>query len=158
MRVYTRTMITTTCACTMSRRAARALTRVYDEALAASGLKVTQFSLLRTLQRTGDLHITGLARMTGLERSTLGRNLRLLEVAGLVSLSEGRDGRERLIVLTQAGSTAIAAAMPLWQRAQARVAGHLGEDRRQLLFSLLGEMAAIVPAPRGDDEGTARRR
>ncbi len=148
----------TTCACTMSRRAARALTRLYDEALAASGLKVTQFSLLRTLQRAGDLHITGLARMTGLERSTLGRNLRLLEAAGLVGLVDGRDGRERLIVLTEAGSHAVAAAMPLWQQAQGRVADHLGEDRRQLLFSMLDELAAIVPAPPGGNDGTARRR
>lgn len=142
-------MITTACACTKARRAARALTHLYDQALLPSGLKVTQFSLLRTLQRTGALHITGLATMTGLERSTLGRNLRLLEVAGFVELVDGRDARERRILLTSAGHDAIATAMPLWQQAQDRVAASLGEHRQRLLFSLLDELTALAAGPSG---------
>lgn len=140
-------MTTQPCACTLSRRAAQALTRLYDAALSPVGLKVTQYSLLRTLQRTGDLHISGLATVTGLDRSTLGRNLRLLEAAGLVRLTGGRDGRERKIVLTDAGVAAIDAALPLWQQAQDQVTAGLGEERRLLLFSLLAEVTAFVANP-----------
>ncbi|MCB1787001.1 MAG: MarR family transcriptional regulator, partial [Gammaproteobacteria bacterium] len=77
-------MLSTTCHCTRLRRAAHAVTRLYDEALAATGLTVTQFSLLRTISRLDEPYITTLAEATGLERSTLGRNLRPLEKAGLV--------------------------------------------------------------------------
>lgn len=125
---------------------------MYDEALLPSGLKVTQFSLLRTLQRTGELHISGLSALTGLERSTLGRNLRLLEAAGYVCLTGGRDGRERKIVLTDAGADAIAVAVPLWQRAQDRVAAGLGDGRQRLLFSLLDELTTVASEqPRADE-------
>ena len=41
----------TPCACSTLRRAARAVTAVYDAALAPSGLRITQFSILRKLAR-----------------------------------------------------------------------------------------------------------
>lgn len=138
------TMMRSSCACTISRQAARALTRLYDATMAPTGLRVTQFSLLRTLQRAGELHISGLSAMTGLDRSTLGRNLRLLEAAGYVRIAGGRDGRERNVGLTDSGIAAIAAALPYWQQAQDQIAATFGEDRQQLLFSLLAELTAIA--------------
>ncbi len=114
------------CACVTLRRATRALTAAYDAALAPSGLRITQFSVLRTLARLGPLAVTRLAAEAALERSTMGRNLDPLERRGLVRIGVGEsDGRERVAALTPAGEAAIAAALPAWQAVQERVAGLL---------------------------------
>ena len=141
-------MIDTSCGCTKVRRAARALTQMYDEAVAPAGVKITQFSLLRSLQRVGDVHISGLAAATGLERSTLGRNIRLLEKAGLVRLIGGGDARERKIVLTRGGEDTLAAATPLWLGVQSRLADGLGEARLDALFALLDELSRMADGRR----------
>lgn len=88
-------MLPTSCLCTQLRRASRGVTRRYDDALAAVGLGAAQFSLLRHVQRLGQPSISLLADAMGLDRSTLGRNLRVLEEQGLVQLGEGRDLRAR---------------------------------------------------------------
>jgi DNA-binding MarR family transcriptional regulator len=111
------------CACSTLRRATRAVTAAYDRALAPAGLRVTQFSVLRTLARKGPLTVTGLAAETALDRSTMGRNLNPLERDGLVKLEVGeRDHRERVVHLTAAGQAAIDAALPYWRDAQQAVA------------------------------------
>lgn len=121
---YTRVMaIESPCACAALRRATRAVTAAYDAALKPAGLRVTQFSVLRTLARLGPLPVTRLAAEAALDRSTMGRNLGPLERRGLVRMDVGaRDQRERVAHLTDAGSAAIEAAMPYWREVQARVA------------------------------------
>ncbi|MDH3474180.1 MAG: MarR family transcriptional regulator, partial [Rhodospirillales bacterium] len=66
----------------MLRRTARRLTQAYDQALRPSGLRLTQFSVLANLTRSGGLSITDLAELLAMERTTLTRNLRPLERAG----------------------------------------------------------------------------
>lgn len=126
MRAYTRIMLEVACHCTNARRAARSLTERYDAALAPSGLKVTQFSLLWLTRRLGRPTISALAEATGLDRSTLGRNLRVLERAGHVRLGPGRDERTRVVEITAAGAAAVAAAQPLWERTQAAIIAEVG--------------------------------
>jgi len=113
----------TPCACTTLRRAARAVTASYDAALAPSGLRITQFSILRRLARLGPLAITRLATEAALDRSTMGRNLNPLERRGLVRIEVGDvDQRERIAYLTAAGEAAMKAALPYWRKAQKRIA------------------------------------
>src|SRR5262249_16201809 len=71
--------LVTPCACAPLRRAARAVTAAYDAALAPSGLRITQFGILRRLARLGPLPVTRLAAESALERSTMGRNVNPLE-------------------------------------------------------------------------------
>jgi DNA-binding MarR family transcriptional regulator len=102
------------CACTTLRRAARAVTAAYDAALAPSGLRITQFSILRRLARLGPLPVTRLAAEAALDRSTMGRNLNPLERRGLVRIEVGNvDQREHVAHLTAAGEAAIEAARRL---------------------------------------------
>lgn len=122
-------MLPTQCLCTKLRRAARSVSRFYDEALADTGLKVAQFSLLRHLQRLDRPSISELAEAMGLDRSTLGRNLRVLEGDGLLRLTGGEDQRNRLVELTPAGLDALERGTPAWEDAQRRLAGRLGEER-----------------------------
>jgi DNA-binding MarR family transcriptional regulator len=122
-----------TCLCANVRRAALALTSVYDEALAAHGLKVTQFSLLCAVERHGEANLTELAGATGLDRSTLGRNLRVLAEAGLVSLSPGEDQRDRVVALTARGRTRVRAAARAWAAVQEDLSRTLGADAERLV-------------------------
>ena len=134
-------MLPTSCLCTQLRRASRGVTRLYDDALAAVGLGVAQFSLLRHVQRLGQPSISVLADAMGLDRSTLGRNLRVLEQQRLLQLGEGRDLRAREVRLTEAGLQCIDQALPLWEQAQRELNAQLGEERRAELMQLLEDLA-----------------
>lgn len=97
--------------------------------MAASGLKVTQFSLLRAIERNEPVTITALADDMELDRTTLARNLAPLERERLLTRSAGRDQRVTEVRLTPAGRMAIVRALPLWEAAQALVKQHLGAQR-----------------------------
>ena len=134
-------MLTSECICTHLRRAARGVSRHYDEALVGFGINVAQFSLMRHLQRLDRPSITVLAESMGLERSTLGRNLRVLEAEGLVALADGDDQRNRVVLLTEAGAQRLQAAYPAWEQAQQLLVARLGEEQRDELVRLLGRLA-----------------
>jgi DNA-binding MarR family transcriptional regulator len=126
-------MLSVECLCILARRSARSLTDIYDRALEPSGLKVTQFSLLRAIDRLEKPSLTDMAEATGLDRSTLGRNLRVLEKDGLVSLSQGKDERTRVPVLTADAKRALRIAQPLWEETQKTIASTLPHDSKQHL-------------------------
>ncbi len=134
------------CLCSNARRAALALTSLYDEALAPHGLKVTQFSLLHAVKRRERPNLSELSGATGLDRSTLGRNLRVLEAQGLVALSPGDDQRDRVVQLTGAGAATLRAATKAWLRLQERVGAALGDDAGRLL-DLTRRVAALARDP-----------
>jgi DNA-binding MarR family transcriptional regulator len=137
------------CTCSRLRRAARAVTQLYDDALEPVGLRVTQLSLLRTLQRQGTLRIGDLAARTLLDRTALSRNLEPLAEKKLVTITAGRDARTREVTLTRQGIAAIAAAAPYWDRVQREVARHVGGDRLDNLYAVLLDMEALHPASTG---------
>lgn len=131
------------CLCSTLRRMTRAVTAHYDEALRVSGLRITQFAILRTLKRVGPVAVTRLAAEVAIDRSTMGRNLDPLERRGLVLLTvSDTDQRARTVHLTKAGEAAIEAALPFWHAAQEEMtvrlpaaalldlANHLGTSRR----------------------------
>lgn len=136
-------MIEVECYCTHARRAAGQLTVFYDEALAQAGLRVTQFSLMRAVMRLAQPTIGGLAEATGLDRSTLGRNLRVLQRQGLLLLGPGADERTRVVTMTAAGEAAIDAAMPHWLRAQARIEAVLGRESEARLKRLVDDLRQL---------------
>lgn len=126
-------MDTVDCFCTNTRRAALALTALYDQVLAPHELKITQFSLLRAVERRGASNLTELSEATGLDRSTIGRNLRLLESAGLVVLAAGADQRDQMAELTQQGRRRVRAADGAWRRAQKTIEAAMGADSNRLI-------------------------
>ncbi len=131
------TDVGTSCLCIDLRSAAQRLTRVYDEAMAPSGISVTQFSLLHRIQTLEAPTLGRLAEATGLDRSTLGRNLRVLERQGLVRLAAGDDARTRTARLTKRGARVFAAAAPLWYQVQKQLVERIGSDGRSQLDTLL---------------------
>jgi DNA-binding MarR family transcriptional regulator len=121
------------CLCTSLRQAALAATQIYDRALAPSGLKITMFRLLRRISDAGAPTISELARIVELDRSTLGRNLRVLERLGLVRLDGGTDERSKVVSLTRKGKAAFEKALPLWAEAQAAMKSTLGREKDAVL-------------------------
>lgn len=137
-------MTKTLCACVRVRRAARAVTDLYDRALEGTGLKITQFSVLRTISRMEGASISELAEELALDRSTLGRNLIPLTRQGLVRLSDGADLRQRTASLTPKARKVIEASLPAWEGAQAKVTQAIGERGVSQLFKLLEELEKMA--------------
>ena len=137
------------CACGRLRRATRALTQLYDDLMAPSGLRVTQFSLLRTLARTRTSRVSDLAQALLLDRTALSRTLDPLLERKLVTVAHGRDARTREVSLTASGERALRTATPHWKRAQERVADKLGATKLETLIGMLGEIEALHPDPGG---------
>lgn len=108
------------CLCMHVRRAARALARRYDEALRPAGLTNGQFSLMMSLNRPAPPAMGDVAALLAMDRATLTANLKPLERRGLVAMTvDSADKRSRRLSLTKAGRNVLAAAVPIWKRAQA---------------------------------------
>jgi len=131
------------CVCGRLRRASRALTRLYDEALAPAGLTVTQFSVMGTLSRLERPTLVGLADVTAHEKSALWRILRPLVAQGLVVSAARAGERGQRLSLTEAGTARLSEALPHWRAAQARVSDTLG-TREAALLTLLSEVETHV--------------
>ena len=125
------------CACFNVRKAARAITRFYDAVFQPSGILATQFAVLTVAQRQGELPITETADRLGLDRTTLTRNLKVLESRGLIVVGPGKDGRTKSIKLTTAGRDALMKALPYWRKAQQMVVDDLGPARFKTLLKEL---------------------
>lgn len=134
---------TAPCICFRVRRASRALTRLYDDALAPAGLTVTQFSILRNSQRLGGPTVSELADHTGHERTALWRTLQPLVRDGLIELAPGVEKPAHRIRVTAAGEAAVKRAEPLWEESQGKVEGVLGEVKQRQLVALLKEVESL---------------
>ena len=122
------------CAGWNSRLAARRITQFLDRQVAACGLTAAQLGLMAQIAVAADDTLAGLARRIGLEQSTLSRNLRTLEAAALIEIAMVEsDLRRRAVWLTETGARRLEAAIPIWRKAQARLAKHLSPDRARRL-------------------------
>ena len=125
------------CFCLASRQAARKITRLYDSYMQGSGVRATQFTILSQLMLRGEMPIGKLAGFLGMERTTLSRNLTLLEGKNWISISAGEDPRARMISITAQGRTLVRRGFPYWSKAQAHIGKLLGADG-QAALKLLG--------------------
>ena len=133
------------CNCFAVRAAARHITQVYDQVLAPTGLRTTQFSILAKLKRLGPLTINMLARDMVMDRTTLGRNILPLERDGLIRVeATASDRRAKELHLTKAGEKRLQAARKGWAAAQARFETTFGPQRAAELRQMLGVLRASV--------------
>ena len=129
------------CHCQALRRAARRISDMYDEMLAPTGLRATQFAILATLGASPSLNVNELADKLGLDRTTTGKNLRPLERDGLVAVTvSDADRRSRVIALTTTGRKTLSAAVPLWAQAQALYESRNGQRKTRTLRAELGDL------------------
>jgi DNA-binding MarR family transcriptional regulator len=132
------------CSCLALRQAARAVSRLYDQHLAASGLRTTQYSILARLGR-GPRTINQLAAELVTDRTTLGRNLLPLERDGLIRVRENaRDARSRDLEVTGKGAGRLRAARAGWLAAQKDFDAAFGGENAAKLRALLKSVVASM--------------
>lgn len=128
LRTDARTLVESCAGCN-SRLAARRITQFLDRELADLDLSVAQLGLMAQIAVIADDTLGALAVRTGLEQSTLSRNLRTLEGEGLVEIAVVEtDQRRRTVWLTEAGARRLEAAIPIWRRAHAALAKRLSPN------------------------------
>lgn len=132
------------CACANLRRAARAVSRLYSHELRSQRIEITQFTILMTLERTGEISQGKLGQLLGLDSTTLTRMLALLRKRGWIREKEGDDRRFRIIELTTFGRTKLQQGLPHWKRAQNRLQGLLGEETMNRLGGLLAQITTAT--------------
>jgi DNA-binding MarR family transcriptional regulator len=129
------------CLCMASRQAARAITGIFDRHLRPYQVRGPQFTILANLVLRGPTMLGELARLLMLERTSLTRNLAILEKRGWVeSRPDATDARARIISVTEAGRALIKSAYPAWRQAQDEVTGMVGEQGSAALRSLANAM------------------
>jgi len=141
------TNFATSCACFNMRKAARAVTNLYDMVLQPTKLRSTQATLLMAIDLAGTPTISGLAAHMLMDRTTIARDLKPLEEQGLVRIAPGGDRRTRQMHMTEAGRAKLREVIPLWEEAQARIiATGLGHDRWSRLYNELQEVVRLAQA------------
>jgi DNA-binding MarR family transcriptional regulator len=131
------------CACANLRRAARLVTQLYSHEIGPE-VEPAQFSLLSTLHRNPGASQAPLGRALGLDKTTMSRNLRLMETNGWIELASTADRRERCYRLTPAGEKILCAAKPGWMRAQTKLRAALGTGEWKALSTVFGRVVAAA--------------
>lgn len=129
------------CLCLQAQRAARALARRFDAILRPFGLTNGQFSLLMALNRPEPPTISALAEFLAMDRTTTTAALKPLERRGLLLVTpDPDDRRSRRPVLTEAGRTLVAHAVPAWRAEHDALDAQLDDPAR-----LRADLAALLP-------------
>ena len=133
-----------TCTCLNLRKASRAITQMFDEALKPSGLRSTQLPVLATLVSSGQTTVNRLADDLVMDRTSLSRLLQPLVTQALVKMAPGEDRRTRDLSITPLGRESVAAAIPMWVSVQDEVYERLGQSRWRDLIENLAVAAALT--------------
>jgi DNA-binding MarR family transcriptional regulator len=133
------------CNCLNLRRASQAITEVYDEFLVPSGLKISQFALLKHIKYLGPVSVSKLALEIRLDRTTLVRNLKSIEERGFIIDVATKGTRNRQLKLTDRGFEILETAEKLWLEAQNFMKEYLGKDDMNTFTVLLSKIEALVP-------------
>lgn len=136
------------CTCANLRRAARAVTRLYNRQLRPAGIEITQFTLLMALDRTGEITQGKLGKVLALDSTTLTRMLEPLKKRGWIQEKQGDDRRFRIIRLTGAGRGKLRKSLPRWKVAQDRLQSMLGEQTMAELGRVLLQATTVLSAER----------
>lgn len=132
------------CVCSNVRRASRAITKFYDAAMDPSGLKITQFAMLRNISMSGALNASELAQILRLDRTTLVRNLKSLQEQRLIENAASEDSRTRPLTVTPKGRKTLESALPYWEEAQAAISSKLGLENLEQFVSLLMKVESLT--------------
>ncbi len=124
------------CMCASFRRASRALTQLYEDALRPVGLRATQFTILQTLSLAGEVTQGELGQILAMDSTTLTRTLNIMGRHGWIAKRRGEDRREWRMRLSKAGKAQFKQAFPHWEKAQTRLRRQLGEELSDNLMKL----------------------
>ena len=131
-----------TCLGTRVGRLHRIVGRHFDEALRPLGLSLAQIEILSALTVIGGpVRPRVVAEILAVERSTMSRNLTLLERRGLVDTTEhSASGRSLTVAITTHGASTLATARSAWSAAQAALVEQLGDEARATLDQWINQL------------------
>ena len=132
------------CASFNFRRTARAVTKLYDEALQPAGIRSTQFAILVGVRKEQPVAIGKLGEILVIDRTTLTRSLQLLQREGLLTVSKRGEKRQRFVSVTPKGDEVLARAVPVWREMQARFVKTIGDSYWQGLRGELERLAGVA--------------
>jgi DNA-binding MarR family transcriptional regulator len=139
----------TECYCTQFRRSANAITHIYDNALRPVGLKITQHSLLRALDRLEAATYNEIAAELALDKTTISRNIKVLIDAGWVVTSPDEDARYKVAKLSPSGVRMLRNAEPYWREAQKQIERemkkYLKGPAKSVLLEALETLQGVEP-------------
>ncbi len=106
----------------------RIVTRIYDESIRSHGIKFSQMNILTVVALRGPIQPTVVGRILSIEKSTLSRNVRLMEASGWIETLPGDGGHTHLLRLTRQGRQLYKKAAPAWKNAQEKLTKLLGDQ------------------------------
>jgi DNA-binding MarR family transcriptional regulator len=131
------------CKCIHLRKASNNLTKIYDSALIKVGLKITQFSTLKNIQKLGKTNIRDLSYLLELDRTTVLRNIEKLIKMDLVSYKYENDNKNKIIQLTTIGIKKLREAIIIWEETQHKYIKALGIKNYREIDTLITKISKI---------------
>ena len=128
------------CYCITLRRAAQAISDLYDAHMAAIGITVNQYSLLSKLGHYPNCSVSELAEYARLERTTVVRALKPLTAKGLIKDLSDEGERKRNLCLTVEGEEIAKKGKVIWHQEQEEIERRLGKDGVEQLQELLEKL------------------
>ena len=132
------------CMCGSFRRASRALTQLYENALRPLGLRATQFTILQALSLAGEVTKSQLSEILAMDSTTLTRTLQIMGRKGWIAERRGEDRRERWLRLAKAGEAQFNRALPAWEKVQSRLRRRLGKQAWTGLLEITHQVTDLV--------------
>ena len=133
----------TPCNCISLRKASNNLTKIYDTALAKVGIKITQFSTLRNIQKLGKTNISDLSYLLELDRTTVLRSIEKLIKMNLVSYKNEQNSKNKIIQLTTVGKSKLREAIIIWEETQHKYIKALGIKNYKEIDTLITKISKI---------------
>jgi DNA-binding MarR family transcriptional regulator len=130
--------------CANLRRASRALTQLYEDALRPQGLRATQFTILQALSLAGQVTQGVLGQILAMDSTTLTRTLDIMERRDWIAKRRGKDRREWQIRLSKGGEAQLQRALPAWRSVQHRVHTQLGNEAWETLFNVTNKVTRAL--------------
>jgi DNA-binding MarR family transcriptional regulator len=135
------------CACTTVKKLSRVLGRVYDAALAPSGINVTQFAVMKCIARRAGEPLARVAEELEMDRTSLYRAIAPMMRDGWITLAAGTDSRSRSAVVTRKGLRVLAKADGEWEQLQNRLIGTFGRSEWSALGKALHRLGECAGGP-----------
>jgi DNA-binding MarR family transcriptional regulator len=129
------------CACTLVKKLSRVLRRTYDEALAGSGINITQLAVVRCIARRAGEPLSHVAEELEMDRSSLYRAIAPMVRDGWLEISAGADARSRSAKVTRKGERVLAKGGSGWDKVQDHLIGTFGKDSWHALVGELNRLA-----------------
>ena len=131
------------CKCISLRKASNNLTKIYDTALITVGLKITQFSTLKNIQKLCKTNIRDLSSELELDRTTVLRNIEKLIKMNLVSYKYENDDKNKIIQLTTIGINKLKEAFIIWEETQHKYIKALDIKKYEEIETVISKISKI---------------